>query len=120
VAQLIDMTGQRFGKLLALRQAGNGTEGYRKMSEHNEPGKSYEDCPRRREAAFDACDGIPTEWLERGLIKQMYSALAVIALADALKDVEGDDITFPANWWKRSVREELDKMNAIATAGKPN
>ena len=87
----------------------------------NEPGKSYDDCERRRKAAFNACDGIPTEWLERGLIKQMYATLSVIALADTLKDVDPNgDISFPANWWRHSVREELNKMNAIATAGKAN
>lgn len=87
----------------------------------NEPGKSYDDCPRRREATFKACDGIPTEWLERGLIRQMYAALAVIALADALKDLEPNgDISFPANWWQQSVRAEIDAMNAIASAGKSN
>ena len=86
----------------------------------NEPGKSYDDCDRRRAAAFNACDGIPTEWLERGLIKQMYAALAVIALADMLKEARGDDIIFPARWWRNSVRAELDKMNEIATAGRPN
>lgn len=86
----------------------------------NEPGKSYDDCQQRREAAFNACDGIPTEWLERGLIKQMYAALAVIALADTLKESASGNIIFPAVWWQNCVRAELDKMNAIATAGKPN
>lgn len=86
----------------------------------NEPGKSYDDCGRRREATFNACDGIPTEWLERGLIKQMYAALAVVALADTLKESVNGNITFPAVWWKHAVRAELDKMNAIATAGKAN
>jgi hypothetical protein len=90
------------------------------MHPDNEPGKSYEDSPRRREATFNACDGVPTEWLERGLIKQMYAALAVIALADHLKDTSGTDITFPASWWQHSVRAELDKMNDIAKAGRAN
>lgn len=86
----------------------------------NEPGKSYDDSERRRAATFAACDGLPTEWLERGLIQQMYRALAVIALADRLKEPRGGDIVFPATWWQMSVRAEIDKMNAIATGAKPN
>lgn len=80
----------------------------------NEPGKSYEVDDRRRAAALSACDGLPTEWLERGLVQELYKFVAVIALADHMSARENGSVVVPAMWWKEHVRGAMDRLNEIA------
>ena len=80
----------------------------------NEPGKTYDNDERRRRAALNACDGLPTEWLERGLVKELYRAMALIALADKLAEHKEGEVCFQAGWWNAHVRGELDALNNLA------
>jgi hypothetical protein len=80
----------------------------------NEPGKTYDVDDRRRLAALAACDGIPTEQLERGIVKELYAAPAFLALADKLGKREGLSLIFPVKWWDDCVRGMLDALNNIA------
>lgn len=82
----------------------------------NEPGKSYQIDDRRREAALAACNGLPTEWLERGLISELYKFVAVIALVDTMTKDDGGSLRIPRSWWQEHVRKSLDGLNEIATA----
>lgn len=84
----------------------------------NEPGKTYDVDDRRRAAVLSACEGLPTEWLERGFVKKLYSAVAVFALADKLGDRRGGSIVFPLRWWEDDVRAEFDMLNNIAAPGR--
>lgn len=86
----------------------------------NEPGKSYDEDDRRRAAALTACAGLPTEWLERGLVGELYKAIALLALADKMAERIDGDVRHPERWWNDHVRGTLDGLNRIATGAKPN
>lgn len=81
----------------------------------NEPGKSYNVDDRRRAAALTACDGFPTEWLERGFVRELYSFAAVMALADTMSRKEDGYVKTPSEWWREHVRGCMDRLNDIAT-----
>lgn len=77
--------------------------------------KSYIDNDRRRAAALSACEGLPTEWLERGLVNELYKAIALLALADRMGERrDGSTIVFPIPWWDAHVRGAIDELNLIA------
>ena len=80
----------------------------------NEPGKSYQVDDRRRAAALAACEGLPTEWLERDFVQEMYRFVALMALADKMQDRDGGNIITPASWWDEHVRGSIDRMNEVA------
>lgn len=80
----------------------------------NEPGKTYDIDDRRRAAALEACEGLPTEWLERGFIKQMYTAIAAFSLSNHMGERDGKTISFPEKWWDADIRAQLDALNNIA------
>lgn len=86
----------------------------------NEPGKSYDLDDRRRAAVLAACEGLPTEWLERGLVAELYKTIVMLALADHIGERSNGSISFPERWWKNHFRGMLDSLNSIATAGEPN
>lgn len=80
----------------------------------NEPGKSYDIDERRRLAALNACDGLPTEWLERGFIKSLYAFAACVAVADKMADRVDGQVRIPATWWSDHIRAEIDALNNLA------
>jgi hypothetical protein len=84
----------------------------------NEPGKSYQTDERRRAAALTACEGLPTEWLERGVVGELYKFVALIALADKMADRTDGFVRNPEGWWDEHVRGGLDALNRIAAPGK--
>ena len=81
----------------------------------NEPGKSYDVDDRRRAAALAACEGFPTEWLERGLVQELYKFVAMIAVADRMKECRDGNVQTPERWWQEHVRGAIDRLNDIAT-----
>lgn len=81
----------------------------------NEPGKTYDLDDRRRAAAVEACNGIPTEWLERGFIAELYKTMALISLADHMAERKDGDVRHPERWWREHVRAHIDALNNIAT-----
>lgn len=77
--------------------------------------KSYVADARRQEAALNACRGLPTAWLERDLVNELYKAMALLALADKMGDRPSEAvIQFPIGWWNAHVRGALDSLNLIA------
>lgn len=82
---------------------------------HNEPGKSYDVDDRRRAAALAACDGLPTEWLERGFVKELYGFMGTMALADRMLDRRDGHVLYPERMWQEWVRNTIDRLNDIAT-----
>lgn len=83
----------------------------------NEPGKSYQMDDRRRAAALSACEGLPTEWLERGLVQELYKFIAVMLLADHMAERRDGFVLTPSGWWDEYVRGSVDRLNDIAKAG---
>lgn len=83
----------------------------------NEPGKTYDIDDRRRDAAVNACDGIPTEWLERGFIKELYRAMALISLANHMAERKDGDVRCPERWWNEHVGGQIGALNSIASSG---
>lgn len=83
-------------------------------SDDNEPGKSYDVDDRRRAAALAACDGLPTEWLERGFVQRMFTAMAAFALCNHVGERDGKTISFPEQWWDADIRAQLDALNNVA------
>jgi len=83
----------------------------------NEPGKTYDVDDRRRAAALAACDGLPTEWLERGFISELYKTAALISLCDYIAERKDGDVRHPAGWWQEHIRGHIDALNAIASSG---
>lgn len=61
----------------------------------NEPGKTYDLDDRRRAAAVAACEGIPTEWLERGFIAELYKTMALVSLCDHMAERKDGDVRHP-------------------------
>jgi hypothetical protein len=84
---------------------------------NNEPGKSYDIDDRRRTAALAACEGLPTEWLERGFVGELYKFIALISLADHMAARSDGYVRIPEIWWREHVRGGIDGLNEIATAG---
>lgn len=80
----------------------------------NEPGKSYDVDDRRKMAALKAVEGLPTEWLERGLVNDLYQFVAVMALADKMSERVNGYVRTPSGWWDEYVRARLDALNNIA------
>lgn len=83
----------------------------------NEPGKTYDLDDRRRAAAVAACEGIPTEWLERGFIAELYKTMALISLADHMAERKDGDVRHPERWWNEHVRGQRNALNEIASVG---
>lgn len=81
----------------------------------NEPGKSYDVDDRRRVAALAACKGLPTEWLERGLVQELYKFVALIALADKMAERRNGYVLSPETWWRDHVAAAIEQINSIAT-----
>lgn len=80
----------------------------------NEPGKSYDVDDRRRAAALKAVEGLPTEWLERGIVNDLYKFTAVLALADRMSERVDGYVKTPTGWWDEYVRGGLDALNNLA------
>lgn len=76
-----------------------------------------EQADRRRTAAIAACEGLPTEWLERGLVQELYKFVAVMALADKMSEHKDGYVRTPDGWWEEYVRGSIDRLNEIAKAG---
>lgn len=80
----------------------------------NEPGKSYDVNDRRLAAALRACEGLPTEWLERGLVQELYKSMSTMALADRTLDRRDGYVLYPERMWQEYVRGTIDRLNEIA------
>jgi len=83
----------------------------------NEPGKSYDINERRQAAALAACEGLPTEWLERDLVQELYKFVAMISLADHMATEKNGYVQTPSEWWAQNVRGGIDRLNEIAQPG---
>lgn len=83
----------------------------------NEPGKSYQIDDRRRSAALVACDGLPTEALERGIVKELYMLAAFIALMNKVADRHNGDLCIPTFMWEENVGAAMNRLNDTVVPG---
>ncbi len=79
--------------------------------------QSYENDDRRRAAALEACKGIPTEALERGIVAELYKLAAVCALAGVMSQRRDGWVVIPSGWWDEHIGEAKDRLNDICEPG---
>ena len=79
--------------------------------------KSYEVNDRRRAAALAACDGLPTEALERGIIKELYKLAAVLVVADKMAMRINGIVRIPIHLWETDVCCALNRLNDTCEPG---
>lgn len=77
----------------------------------NEPGKTYDVDDRRRAAALAACDGLPTEALERGIVQELYRLAAFITVHDAMAPREKGNVVIPEWIWADNVKTSINRLN---------
>lgn len=83
----------------------------------NEPGKTYDVDDRRRAAALAACDGIPTEALERGIIKELYTIAGFLVVTDAMGERRDGYVLIPEHMWAADIRARINLMNDAVEPG---
>lgn len=83
----------------------------------NQPGFTYDVDDRRREAALKACDGLPTEALERGIIKELYTLAASMTVADKMALRKDGSVLIPAHLWEADVRGAINRLNETCVPG---
>lgn len=83
----------------------------------NEPGKSYDVDDRRRTAALKACDGLPTEALERGIVNELYKAIAYLRLMDHMAERRGGYVLLLERQWLEEVRARINVLNDTVVPG---
>lgn len=83
----------------------------------NEPGKSYDVDDRRRAAALKACEGLPTEALERGLVNELYILAMFTAVMDGMAERRDGCVLIPEHMWARDVRARINILNDCVVPG---
>lgn len=86
-------------------------------SKDNEPGKTYDIDDRRRDAALEACDGLPTEALERGIVKELYKLAAFLTVHDAMAPRERGNVVIPEWIWADNIRGAINRLNLTVDPG---
>ena len=79
--------------------------------------KTYTVDDRRRRAALEACDGLPTESLERGIVAALFKAVAMMALLDKMGERTATDISHPIHFWEAHVRSLINELNDMVEPG---
>jgi hypothetical protein len=97
----------------ALRAHGFDLKMREPSSSHpeNKPGQTYDVNDRRRVAALKACDGLPTEALEHGVIKELYSLAALMVVHDKMAERRDGSVVISEAIWQTHIRAAIDRLN---------
>lgn len=87
------------------------------MHQDNKPGQSYDVDDRRRAAALAACEGIPTEALERGIVQELYKLAATMTMHDKMAERKDGNVVVSEWIWDEHVRSAINRLNDTCEPG---